>query len=127
MSPSRHRPEANDYNIGHTRQLIKAGVLPSGAKLVDARIIFPADSAGGQLDMGWASNGVDAADQDGLFLGASEGDIGAGAAIDNKLNGFRPGFNKEFGAETELEFTCLEASTDSSGNLLQWEVYYIID
>lgn len=106
--------------------VIKAGVLPSGARVIDARIIFPADSAGGQLDFGWASNGVDAADQDGFFAGATEGDFGAGA-IDAKMLGTAAGYNMEFAAETELELFCVEASTASNGNLLQWEVIYLVD
>lgn len=107
--------------------VIKGGVLPAGAKVIDARIIVPQDSAGGQLDMGWASNGTDAADQDGLFAGATEVDFGAGA-IDAKMLGTAAGYNKEFAiVETEIELTCIEASTDSSGNEIKWEVYYIVD
>jgi len=106
--------------------VIKAGVLPKGAKVLDARIIFPADGTGGQLDFGWASNGSDAADSDGFFAGASEGDFGAGA-VDAKMLGTAAGYNFEFAEETELELLCLEASTASTGNLLQWEVIYIVD
>ena len=107
--------------------VIKAGVLPAGAKIIDARVIAPNDGTSGQLDFGWASNGVDAADQDGLMAGATEFDFGGGA-IDSKMLGVAAGYNKEFAAvETELELTCIEASTASTGNKIQWEVYYIVD
>ena len=107
--------------------VIKAGVLPAGAKIVDARIIAPNDGTSGQLDFGWASNGSDAADQDGIMAGATEVDFGGGA-VDAKMLGTAAAFNKEFAAvETDLELTCVEASNASSGNLIQWEVYYIVD
>jgi len=106
--------------------VIKAGVLPSGARVLDARLIFPNDGTSGQLDFGWASNGVDAADQNGFFDGATEADFGAGA-VDAKMAGTSAGWNVEFGAETELELFCVEASTASNGNQLQWEVIYVVD
>lgn len=106
--------------------VIKAGVLPKGAKVVDARFVAPSDGTSGQYDFGWASNGSDAADQDGLFAGATELDTGAGA-VDAKMLGTAAGYNFEFAAETELEFTVVEATTASSGDLLQWEVYYLVD
>lgn len=107
--------------------IIKAGVLPAGAKIVDARFVAPTDGTSGQYDFGWASNGTDAADQDGLFAGATELDTGAGA-VDAKILGTAAGYNKEFAnAETELEILVVEATTASSGDLLQWEVYYVVD
>lgn len=107
--------------------VIKAGVLPANAKIIDARIIAPNDGTSGQLDFGWASNGSDAADQDGIMAGATEVDFGAGA-VDAKMLGTAAAYNKEFAAfETELELFCVEASTASSGNTIQWEVYYIVD
>lgn len=106
--------------------IVKAGVLPKGAKVIDARFIAPSDGTTGQYDLGWASNGVDAADQDGLFAGATELDTGGGA-VDAKMLGTAAGFNKEFGAETELEFTMVEATTASTGDLVQWEVFYVVE
>lgn len=105
---------------------IVAGVLPSGAKIVNARVIIPNDGTSGQVDFGWQSNGSDAADADGLFAGATELDFGGGA-IDAKMLGVAAGYNKEFAAETTLEFLVVEASTASSGNQLQWEVIYIVE
>lgn len=116
----------DSYTLGAelaVNDVIKAGVLPSGAKIVDARIVAPADSAAGIVNMGWASNGKDAADPDGLFVGADFG----GAALDSKMSAVVAGYNKELQAETELELVCTEATTDSTGNVLQWEVYYIVD
>lgn len=107
--------------------IIKAGVLPAGAKVIDARFVAPSDGTTGQYDFGWASNGTDAADPDGLFAGATELDTGGGA-VDAKMLGTAAGYNKEFvNAETELELLVVEATTASSGDLLEWEVYYIID
>lgn len=106
--------------------VIKAGVLPAGAKVIDARFVAPSDGTSGQYDFGWESNGTDAADQDGFFAG-SELDTGAGA-VDAKMLGTAAGWNKEFAqVETTVSFTCVEATTASSGDTLEWEIYYIVD
>lgn len=107
--------------------IIVAGVLPANARVVDARLIFPtADGVGGQLEFGWASNGTDSADANGLFA-AAEGDFGS-AAVDAKMLGSAAGKDKLFApVETTLQFTCAEATTASTGNLLKWEVFYIVD
>ena len=105
---------------------ITAGVLPSGARVIDARFIAPSDGTTGQYDFGWLSNGTDAADQDGFFAGASELDTGGGA-VDAKMLGTAAGYNKKFAAETTVQFLAVEATTASSGDLLQWEIEYIVD
>ena len=100
--------------------------LPSGAKLVDARLIAPSDGTTGQWDAGWDAAGSVAADQNGIFEGATEGDTGGGA-VDSKLAGDRAGYNQEFDAETQLKLTCIEATTASSGDVLELEVFYVVD
>ena len=103
--------------------------LPQGATIVDARMVIPVDAGGvpaGQLDLGWTDNGSDAADQDGLFAGASEADFGAGA-IDAKMLGTAAGYGKKFSAATLIQGKCVEASAGSSGNKIQVEVFFVVD
>lgn len=106
--------------------VIYAAKLPPGAKLIDARFVAPSDGTSGQYDMGWLSNGTDAADQDGLFAGATL-DTGAGA-VDAKMAGTAAGWNKEFAdVETDIVITVIEATTASSGDTLKWEIEYVIE
>ena len=108
-----------------TADTIVAGVLPKGAKIVNARFVAPTDGTTGQYELGWQANGVDAADADGLFA-AAEIDTGGGA-IDSKMLGTANGWNKEMGAETTLEISVAENTTASDGDLLEWEVIYVIE
>lgn len=105
---------------------INFGVLPSGARIMDARVIAPSDGTSGQYDFGWLSNGTDAADQDGLFAGATEVDTGAGA-VDAKMLGTAAGYNKKFAAETTLVATLVEGTTGSLGDTIQLEIIYLVD
>ncbi len=108
-------------------ETISAGKLPPGAKLVDARFVAPSDGTSGQYDMGWLSNGVDAADDDGIFDGATECDTGAGA-VDAKMKGVSAGWNFQFAdVETEIVITVLEATTASVGDVLEWELIYAVE
>lgn len=108
-----------------TSDTILAGVLPKGAKIVDARFYAPSDGTTGQYQMGWQANGVDAADADGLFDN-TDLDTGAGA-VDAKLQADKAGWNKELGAETTLEISVSENTTASDTDTLEWEVFYIIE
>ena len=105
---------------------ILAGVLPSGAKIMDARFIAPSDGSTGQYDFGWQSNGTEAADANGLFDGATELDTGAGA-VDAKMLGTAAAYNTKFSAETTLEILVVEATTASNTDKLQWEIIYLVD
>lgn len=101
--------------------------LPPNAQLVDARLVAPSDGTTGQYDVGWNTNGVDAADQNGIFAGATEGDTGGGA-VDSKLLGTAAGYNKKFAAaETQIKLFVIEATTASDTDVLQLEVYYLVD
>ena len=100
--------------------------LPKGAKLIDARVVMPSDGTSGQYDIGWLSNGSDAADQDGIFAGATEVDSGAGA-VDAKMLGTAAGYHKEFANATDIVATCIEATTASSGDKLQFELEYVVE
>lgn len=99
--------------------------LPKGATIVDARFIGPSDGTTGQYDIGWSANGVDSAEVAGLFAGAAA-DTGGGAK-DIKLAGTSVGYNKLLSAETQIKLTVLEATTASTGDTLELEVFYIVD
>ncbi len=106
--------------------IIKLMKLPAGAKLIDARLIAPSDGLTGQWDLGWAAYGSEVTDQNGIFGGAAEGDTGGGA-VDSKLLGVAPGYNKEFNAEVQLQLEAIEATTGSTGDEIQVEVSYVLD
>lgn len=117
---------AAELNSSDTIDFMK---LPAGAKIIDARVIIPVDGGGipaGIINIGWTDNGVDGADADGMFVGASEVDFGAGA-IDAKLLGTSVAYNKKFSAETLIQAVCTETSAGSSGNVIELEVLYVVD
>jgi|GEM_PF-1519784 len=106
--------------------VVKLFKLPSGARVHNARFVAPSDGTTGQWDIGWELNEAgDAADADGFIAGASA-DTGAGA-VDFKMLATRPGWNKKFGAETQVVLTCLEATTASLGDTLKLEVLYTVN
>jgi len=132
----------NDVTVSHGRvRLIKADItyaaelgvsdvikickLPKGARLIDARLVAPADSVSGIYKIGWEANGDIVADDDGIFAVGSC-DFGAGA-LDAKLGGTLPGFGKKFEAETVISATVTEVSTDSTGKKHQFCFFYLVD
>jgi hypothetical protein len=100
--------------------------LPKGARIVDARVKAVNDGTSGILDIGWPTNGSDAADQDGIFVGATSVDFGAGA-IDSKMVATVAAYNKKLAEETIIQGYCTEVSVASTGNAIELEVYYILD
>jgi hypothetical protein len=106
--------------------VIKIGKLPAHARVFGGKAVLPDDGTSGIVNIGWLSNGTDAADPDGLFIGASEVDFGAGA-IDVDLAGTAAGFGKKFSAETTVQAVCTEASNASSGNTFEFLLYYVVD
>lgn len=100
--------------------------LPAGARVIEARIVKASDGTTGQLDIGWDANGVDAVDQNGFFDGATEVDYGAGA-ISARMLTAAPGWNKKFGALTQVVGTAVEASTASVGDTFRLEMLYVVD
>ena len=106
--------------------IVVIGKLPPGAKIVNARFVAPSDGTSGQYDLGWASNGTDAADSDGIFAGA-ELDSGAGA-VDAKMLGTAAGWQKKFAdVETTLQLLVIEATTASVGDTLKIFVEYVVE
>jgi hypothetical protein len=106
--------------------VIKIAKLPKGARVLDARVVAPVDAASGIYNIGWEANGDIIADPDGLFVGASECDFGA-AALNAKLLGTSPGFGKKFEAETVISATVTEVSTDATGKVHQFVLFYVVD
>lgn len=106
--------------------VIKICKLPKGARILDARVVAPVDSVSGIYNVGWEANGDIIADPDGMFVGASECDFGA-AALNAKLLGTSPSFGKKFEAETVISATVTEVSTDSTGKVHQFVIFYIVD
>lgn len=99
--------------------------LPSGATLMDCRLISPDWGTTGQADLGWqdADGGSSETDADGIF---QDQDMNT-AAVDANMGGTMPGFNKEFSKAVDVIMTVDAASTALSGNSVEVEVKYVID
>jgi len=106
-----------------TSALINFMLLPAGARIIDASLVFPASGATGTCDVGWTDNGTDGADADGLFASADPG----GAAVDAKLDKTRPGYNQKFSEETQIQMSFSEITADSGGDTIELEVLYVVD
>lgn len=101
---------------------IDIGYLPKGARIVGAWIAIPASlGTGGILDLGWAANGVESADADGLIDGADAG----GQAVFKAMSS-EPGALVKFSAETLIQLKCDEASSLSAGKI-KAAVLYVMD
>lgn len=103
--------------------IIKMMKLPAGAKVIDA-IIKTDKSLGatGILDFGWAANGVDAADQNGLINQAD----GGGQALATHATPGAPGLMKTFSVETQLQAQCTELSVATDA-VIEVIVMYVIN
>lgn len=113
-------PAADELGTSAVVQFMK---LPKGARIVDARWIGPNITAGA-ANVGWAANGVDDADNDGLFAAAV---TAMSAAKDLKLTAVADGYNKKFGAETQLQ-AAISTLTDGGGDeKIALEVFFVVD
>ena len=106
-----------------TSAIVQFMKLPKGARIVDARWVGPNITAGA-ANIGWAANGVDDADADGLFAAAV---TAMSAAKDLKLTAVATGYNKKFGAETQLQAAISTLTDDGGGEKVALEVFYIVD
>jgi hypothetical protein len=109
-------------NLG-TSAVVQFMKLPAGARIVDARWIGP-NITGGAVNVGWAANGVDDADADGLFAAAA---TSMAAAKDLKLAATADGYNKRFGAETQIQAAVTTQTNDLAGEKIALEVFFVVD
>jgi hypothetical protein len=109
-----------------TTDVLYLGKLPKGARVIDGRVVGETDGTTGQFNVGWLSNGSDAADADGFFAGATEFDVGA-AAVNNRMLGVSAGYNKKFAAETDVVLVPAEATTAYDAKKLSVELHYVLD
>ena len=126
----RVRRSYDSYVFGAAEELAAADVirfmkLPANAQLVDARIISPDWGATGSANIGWeaSADGSEVADPDGMYAAL---DTNA-AAVDAKMGGTLPGYNKKFSREVQVSLTAVAASTALAGLTIELEVLYIID
>ena len=97
--------------------------LPEGARVMDMRVVSPDWGTTGECNIGWLDNGVDAADADGFF---AELDCNT-AAVDAKMSGLLPGWNKKFGAPTDIVLKPTAVSTAMDGEQIVVQIVYVID
>jgi len=101
--------------------IAKIGKLPKGATVIEAIIVSPADATG-EYDLGWAANGVDAADPNGFIDAAMDTTAQIKKATDAANNA---GLFKTFGAETEVELVGTVATTGTSGTI-KVQISYVL-
>lgn len=95
--------------------------LPKGARVVDALVDCPDVGGTSLIELGWQTNGTDAADQDGLVTSL---DISGAAAYSRANNA--AGLLKQFAAETQVVATITNAGAAVTG-VLQFAVFYVVD
>jgi hypothetical protein len=99
-------------------------VLPAGARVVDATIKCASLGTTGKLILGYAANGVDAADAD-AFINGTSADAG-GQAILAKPAAGDAGIFKKFTANTQVTLGCTEISTNTTVKI-EVAVFYVLD
>lgn len=95
--------------------IIACTKLPAGALVLDA-FIRSGDMGGtGQWSVGYAANGVDAADPDAFINNSDAGD----AASYTRATGdaAETGILKRFSVETQVTITCEETTTATTGDV----------
>jgi hypothetical protein len=102
--------------------IIKMGKLPAGARIVGANISHTDHGATGTAVVGWADNGVDGADNDGIFTTL---DINTAAAMVDMAEQVPAGLGQKFSAETDIQIE-LTANTTVAGSF-KLVVFYIVD
>lgn len=102
--------------------IIKMGKLPMGARIVGASLYTTDHGTTGTVTVGWAANGVEAADADGIFTTT---DINAAAALFDMSEQVAAGFGQKFSAETQIQIE-LTANTTAAGSL-KLAVFYVVD
>jgi len=103
--------------------VIKMMKLPEGARIIDAILVCDdLDASGGTLDVGWESNGSDAADADGMFANV---DV-TSASVTRMSAAVVPGVFQKFAAETQISIT-VDGDTDATSGDIELGVWFVID
>jgi hypothetical protein len=106
--------------------IIKIGVLPAGARVVEAIIEMPTGGGTGVVNLGWAASddAVESADENGFIDGC---DCSAGAAI-KKMSGDagNAGMLKQFASPVEVQAQ-MSAATVATTGTVNVTVFYVID
>ncbi len=105
--------------------LIQMFKLPRGATIVYARFNAPNDGTAGIYDCGWdgGTNGLETADLNGIF---SVLDTGAGA-VDTLMVATIAGYNRKMADEVIIRLDTTETTIASVGDVLELEVWYVVD
>lgn len=110
-----------------SNDIIKCGKLPKGARVIDVRLIFTdLDGTGGTLDIGWAASAdsAESADDDGF---ADEIDVTSAGVYSMFTSQYtRPGMNKVFAGECEVQIK-FSGDCDATSGSVQIMVLYCID
>lgn len=99
--------------------------IPSGARVVDARLYYDALSAG-TVSVGWAAGAaaVEAADSTGLFANIAVTSAGVKSLFTDNRTG--TGFMKTFSEEVRTRIQTVVDTSATSGNI-GLEVFYTVD
>lgn len=101
-----------------TDGLVNLMKVPRGARVIDMHVVMPASGATGIFDLGWAagsgSGDTEAADANGF--GAHDP---GNAALDARMDGTEPGYQKTFTQEVQIQADWTEISADAGGDKLE--------
>lgn len=106
--------------------VIKLMKLPAGARVLDV-VVNSADldsGATGEIKVGWAANGVDAADDDG-FITALDIHTAAAAKAMSSLQA-AAGYFKKFTVETQVEIVISGDTNATSGKIMLGVQYVVV-
>lgn len=102
--------------------IAKIGKLPKGARVVEAIILSPVNGGAGEVDLGWAANGTDAADSNGFIDAAMDTTAQIKKSTDAANNA---GLFKAFAAETDVELLGTVTTTAATGTF-KVQINYVL-
>jgi hypothetical protein len=117
-------PTADEVAVGTVINMFK---LPKGARIVDAKFSAPDDETSGIVVVGWdgGADSLETANDDAIF-DAVELDFG-NALINARMLQSNPGYNHKLLDTVNIQLTGTEASNASGDNVLELEVFYVLD
>lgn len=103
------------------------GLLPKGARVLEATVKCPSLGTTGILSLGWAAgaDAVEAADADGLIV-VAQLDAG-GQAVLGKTTAASAGAGKQFAEAVQVQAIFTEASDDAAGKTIECWIEYVMD
>lgn len=99
--------------------VIKVGVLPAGARVINAGLSFPDLGTAGVLNLGWAAGVIEVADADGLLVSVDVNAAADAVSMQSQMeaSGANAGYMKKFSESVVIQIDVATAWTATTGTI----------